>query len=342
MRGGRGPRREAPPRRFREDAFHRWLERSIPGEADGLLRMGDDVAALRLGAVTLLLTTDALCEGTHFEARSPPRAIGEAAISASLSDLASKGGTPRAALLDLLIPPSTPIRWAQEVVAGAESAARRFDFHVVGGDTKRTPSRSVVGTVLGTAPSGPLPGRDGARPGDVLVATGVVGHGGALGRGLLERRRPTARELARLLEIRPRLAEGRALRPFARAMLDTSDGLADAARRLARASGVRVVVDVDSLRVDPELADVAPPARRWQLALFGGDYELLASVAARDARAAVREVERAGGRARVIGRVVRGRGARLRDGGRLRPMPPAGWDPFGPLSMNATCGYEAQ
>jgi len=304
--------------------------------------MGDDVAALPFGGATLLLTTDALSEGTHFDPRSPARAIGAAAIGASLSDLASKGGRPIAALLDILVPPSTPIGWAREVVEGAESAARRFGFHVVGGDTKRTATRSVVGTILGTVSAGALPARDGARPGDLLVVTGTVGRGGAVGRVLLEGRRPSERELARLLEIRPRLSEGRALRPFARAMLDTSDGLADAARRLAHASRVRARIEAEALPLDRSLGRVSPPSKRLRLALFGGDYELLAAVPPTSIRRAIRAVERSGGRATVVGSITRGRSAFLREAGRWRRMPRAGWDPFGPLSMDVTCGDEAQ
>ncbi|MCI4328527.1 MAG: AIR synthase related protein, partial [Thermoplasmata archaeon] len=69
------------------------------------LPLGDDAAAVRLrpGRVALL-TTDALVEGTHFLAASPPRDVGSAAAAVSLSDVAAKGGRPVALLLDLLLP----------------------------------------------------------------------------------------------------------------------------------------------------------------------------------------------------------------------------------------------
>ena len=124
------------------------------------------------------LTTDALSEGTHFEARSPPEWIGRAAVSASLSDLASKGGRPVAILLDILLPPRTPPGWAKAVVRGAERTAAAAGRHVVGGDTKSAASRSVVGTAIGAATSARISRRDGARPGDVVVVTGTVGRGG--------------------------------------------------------------------------------------------------------------------------------------------------------------------
>ncbi|HEV2165370.1 MAG TPA: thiamine-phosphate kinase [Thermoplasmata archaeon] len=291
--------------------------------------MGDDVAALRWGSVTALLTTDALSEGTHFLARSPAEWVGRAAVAASFSDLASKGGVPVAVLLDLLLPPTTPERWARSVVLGAERFAANSGCHVVGGDTKASEGRCVVGTVVGLATTPRLPRRDAARPGDVLIVTGTVGRGGAAARAYFTRRRPTRSDLVDLLRIDPRLREGRAIAPHARAMIDTSDGLADAAHRLARASGVRIVVEEGEIPWDAGLAGTASMEERLLWGLYGGDYELLAAIpGARTARR-LRSLPGGAARVSVIGTVQRGTGAFLRIGGRLRPMPPAGWDPFG-------------
>jgi thiamine-monophosphate kinase len=291
--------------------------------------MGDDVAALRAGGVTLLLTTDALAEGTHFLPRSPPEAVGRAAVAASLSDLAAKGGIPLAVLLALLLPRGSPAAWAERVVAGAEAMAARHRCHVVGGDTKAARARVVVGMAVGRATSRRLPRHDGARPGDLLLVTGTVGSGGGRGRAL-RGQRPTPSDLARLLAIEPRLTEGRLLAPRASAMMDTSDGLAAALERLARASRVRVEVDEALLPWDPGLRGLGREADRTKVAFYGGDYELLAAVGATRARPAARAIERAGGRATIVGRVLDGTGAFLRSGPALRPVPTAGWDPFAP------------
>ncbi len=313
---------------FRERAFHRWLVGAFPPHRGELLPMGDDVAAVRVGRSILLLTTDALAEGTHFLPGSPAGLVGEAAVGASLSDLASKGGRPVAVLVDLLLPRASDPKWAQEVLLGAERSASRSGCHVVGGDTKSSPARAVVGTVVGEADLLPLPRRDSARPGDVLLHTGTVGRGGAAARALEGRRAPNRAVLAELLAIVPRLAEGRALAPFARAMIDTSDGLADGARRLAEASRVRVTVDVARLPWSPKLARGLGERERLSTALYGGDYELLASVPPARVARALAAVRKAGGSARPIGRVRRGRGAFLLETGGERPMPAAGWDPF--------------
>ncbi|HTT35118.1 MAG TPA: thiamine-phosphate kinase, partial [Thermoplasmata archaeon] len=319
-------------RPFVERAFHAWLARTLPAGRTGTLPLGDDVAAVPLPrAGHLLLTSDALVEATHFLAASPPRAVGAAAMAVSLSDLAAKGGRPAAALLDLLLPPATPPAWARAVALGAERMAARYGAHVVGGDTKAAPVRAAIGALLGTATPGRLPSRDAARPGDVVVVTGTVGRGGLAAVALAEHP-ASPRALARALAVEPRLEEGEALRPYARAMTDTSDGVADSAWLVAQASGVGIVLDEAVLPWAPGLADRADSAAaRRAIAFYGGDYELLATVpsgALAAARAAVRDV---GGRLTAVGRVVRGAGAFLGRGPRRRsPLPRAGWDPFKP------------
>jgi thiamine-monophosphate kinase len=213
-------------------------------------------------------------------------------------------------------------------VDGAESQLARFGAHVVGGDTKPSPRTAVIGTLVGTASRTRLPPRSGARPGDRLVTTGTVGRGGlAFLRWIRE---PSSHAAQRgLLRIRPRVEEGPRLARRARAMLDTSDGLADSARILAAASGVRIVLDADLLPLDPGLRRTTEdPAVRREHAFLGGDYELLAALppaAVGGARASLASV---GCRLTDIGRVEAGRGAWLEIGGERTPMPEGGWRPF--------------
>jgi len=313
-----------------ERRFHAWLARELPAGHGGLLPLGDDAAAIRppVGTVAVL-SIDSLVEGTHFHASSPPDRVGAAAAAVSLSDLAAKGAEPTALLLAIVIPPGTPQRWAEEVTRGAERMARRFGMALVGGDTKPGPVRTVVSSVVGWAREGALAPRSAARPGDLLATTGTVGRGGVAAARLLGLRRPHRRALVEMLDVRPRVAEGAALRRWAHAMLDTSDGLAEAARLLAEASQVRVEVDWDRLPLAIPLRDPAlPVAERRRRAFYGGDYELLLALPPRSFPAAQAAVRRAGGRLSSIGRVARGRGAWLTIGRRTRPMPPAGWRPF--------------
>jgi thiamine-monophosphate kinase len=127
---------------------------------------------------------------------------------------------------------------------------------VVGGDTTRAPQLVLSVTALGRAER--VPGRAGARPGDLLVVTGPLGGAGAAFRE------------GRYLRPPIRTAEGLRLAPTAHAMLDISDGIGADAAHIAARSGCRVVLELDRV-------PLAPGARLDDLS-FGEDYELLAAV----------------------------------------------------------------
>ena len=326
------PVRRAPnTKAIEERRFHDWLARTLPAGRSGLLPLGDDAAAIRppSGKVAVL-SIDSLVEGTHFLPGAPPRKVGAAAAAVSLSDLAAKGAEPAALLLAMILPPGTPQAWAEAVATGAERTAARFGMELVGGDTKPGPVRTVVSSVVGWAQEGALAPRSGARIGDVLATTGYVGRGGMAAARLGRAKRPDPQDLAAMLEVNPRVREGAVLVRWAHAMLDTSDGVAEASRLLADASRVRVEVDEDRLPWTPSLRKApVSTAERRRRAFYGGDYELLLALPARAFPAAERAVRKVSGRLTAIGRVSRGRGAWLRSEGGVRPMPPAGWQPFG-------------
>ena len=323
-------RRASSMKAIDERAFHEWLARTLPAGRSGLLPIGDDAAAiLPPPGKVAVLSIDSLVEGTHFLRGAPPRKIGTAAAAVSLSDLAAKGAQPAALLLAIVVPPGTPRAWAQSVAEGAEKTAAQYRMELVGGDTKPGPVRTVVSSVVGWARPNALAPRSGARVGDLLATTGYVGRGGEAAARLGRRRRPDRRDLAAMLEVRPRVREGAVLVRWAHAMLDTSDGIAEAARLMADASHVRIEVDEGSLPLTPSLRSTTLSAHdRRRRAFYGGDNELLLALRPRSFRAAQRAVERVGGRLTSVGRVTRGTGAWLRGSREVRPMPRAGWRPF--------------
>ncbi len=158
-----------------------------------------------------------------------------------------------------------------------------------------------------------MPGRSGARPGDVLVVTGPLG-GAAAGLRVLEQGLEGFDEFVRSHRRPPyRLDAGRELGPLAHAMLDLSDGIASDAQRIAERSGVKLIVEVDLLPLAPRLAEVGDEPFWAQ----GEDYELLAALTPDDAERLPYP---------VVGSVEAGEGVTfLRDG---RPLDVAGWDHF--------------
>jgi len=201
----------------------------------------------------LVVTQDALVEGVHFRLdRLGWRELGFRAAAVNLSDLAASGAVPLGLLVSFAAPGDIDAAAAIELYEGIAETG----VPVVGGDTTSAPAVMLSITALGR--SDRVPGRAGARPGDVLVVTGPLGGAGA-----------AFREGA---YIRPplRLAEGRRLASVAHAMLDVSDGLAVDLAHLAKRSGVRCVVDLERvpLAAGATVADLG----------FGEDFELLAAV----------------------------------------------------------------
>jgi len=218
----------------------------------------------------LVVTQDALVEGVHFRFDwADWRELGFRAAAVNLSDLAASGAEPHALVITLAAPSTTRV---DDVVALYEGVAEA-GVPVVGGDTTSAPLVLVSVTALGS--SSRVPGRAGARPGDVLVVTGPLGAAGAAFRAGRYVRPPL------------RIEEGRRLARHAHAMLDISDGIAVDAAHIARRSGVRCVVELDRV-------PLAPGAARDDLG-FGEDFELLAAVADPDGFAVVGRVEAGAG-----------------------------------------------
>lgn len=317
--------------RLTERGLHAQLRRWLPAGRQGWLPLGDDCAALPLGPDrALLLTTDAVVEGTHFPPGAPAQAVGRYAAAVNLSDLAAKGGEPRALLASTILPPRTPVTWVRRALTALDRFGREYGAPLVGGDTKAGSVRALSVTAVGEAPRRRLQPRTAARAGDLLVSTGTVGRGGA--RFTTWSHEPTTAHLSRLLDVRPRIVEGRLLGPFSHATADTSDGLAVAARGLAEASRLTLEVDLTLVPWDPE---VHVAARRWgrpvaEVGTLGGDFELLTVVPPTRWAAAQRAVERSGGTLAVIGRCRRGAPTVRWVGPGWHPTPSTGWDAFAP------------
>ncbi|HXF36332.1 MAG TPA: thiamine-phosphate kinase [Actinomycetota bacterium] len=302
--------------------------------------VGDDAAVLAPGRGDLLLTTDLLVEGVHFERSwTPPRDLGFKAIAVNVSDVAAMAGSPRYAVVGLGMPPDVDDAWALELLGGMRAACDEHALWLVGGDLSRAERVVVSVAVVGEAPPGGAVTRTGARPGDRVVVTGWLGAaaGGLLlargpGRGRALGTEAARVLLAALARPTPRVGEGRTLaRAGATAMIDLSDGLALDLARLCRASGVGARVTLAAVPVAPALIELRDElgADPLELALSGGeDYELLATLPPAGVAAARAELrERFGVSLAEIGGIIEGEGlSAIGPDGRESPLEPRGWD----------------
>jgi thiamine-monophosphate kinase len=259
--------------------------------------IGDDAAVLEPARNRLdIVTTDAAVEGVHFDRRfMDAGAIGHRVLAANLSDLAAMGAEPRTALLSLMLPDTFPVADLDALLDAFLALATRTGTHLVGGNVTRSPGPLIIDvTVSGTAKRRKVLTRAGGRPGDELFVSGTVG-GAAAGLAWLQQAGPappidpsTADAVARFLRPEPRLRLGllAGRTRAASAAMDLSDGLADAVRQLAEASGTGARLDAAALPIHPGVAAVAEDAEAvLAMALAGGeDYELLLAVPKRAGR----------------------------------------------------------
>jgi thiamine-monophosphate kinase len=243
------------------------------------------------------------------------------------------GATPRHCLLALTLREGLDGGLVDGVLDGMESLARQHRVAVVGGNLSAAPCLTLTVTALGEL-YGPGLTRAGGKPGDRLMVTGQVGSA-ALGLHLLRsgRRDLDAEEsdlVERHLAPAPRVAAGEALRSMATAGIDISDGLAQDAGHLARASRCGVRIHLDRLPLSDAYerltADLDDP---WAPALAGGeDYELLLAVPQAMVATATMTAAGVGTPLHEIGELTLGEGVEVVGADGLARPAPAGWRHF--------------
>lgn len=316
------------------------IRRRLPASSGALLiGPGDDAAVIvpERGALQVL-TTDAIVEGVHFDRRFSSLAdIGYKALAVNVSDIAAMGARPEFALLSLILPDGFTLPDLDALLDGLLEMAAASRTTLAGGNISRSPGPLIVDmTVTGSVRPRRILTRSGGRPGDAIYVTGSIG-GAAAGLDFLRVRGSDVPDLSELVKRHqrpePRMRIGMLLgrNRAATACMDLSDGLADAVRQIAEASGSGAAVDASALPIDPATAAWFDSTGRDPVisAVTGGDdYELLFT-APRKFRGRLHTVqsESRGVPLTRIGELTEGRDIRLIRNGSPVPMP-AGFTHF--------------
>ena len=270
-----------------EHQFHDWLKKraqELPASADAnragqfnvIKGIGDDAAIIDFAGQPLVITTDAIAEGTHFRlpiplADGPKRTsaferIGRKALAVSLSDIAAMGASAVAATLSFQSPKRLGIEDLQALYHGASKLAAEFDVAVVGGDTNTWNGDLVISsTVFGTR-SEQITGwsLDGAKPGDAIYVSGAFG-------GSIHGRHYD-------FEPRLRLASYLTTNHQVNSATDASDSLTSDLFAIARASGVAMEIDLDAVPISEDVQASKEKSALEHALGDGEDFELIFTV----------------------------------------------------------------
>lgn len=265
--------------------------------------IGDDAAVLDFKDKKIVVSTDLLIEGVHFDlAYMPLKHLGYKSVVVNVSDICAMNARPTQITVSVAVSNRFPLEALEELFAGITHAAKEYNVDVIGGDTTSSQKGLIISiTALGEADAEEIVYRDGANSTDLLVVTGDVGSA-YMGLQVLEREKqvflvnpnsqpdldaytylierqlkPEARKdvrtLLHALEIRPT------------SMIDISDGLSSEIIHLCKNSKVGCNLYEDKLPIDPQLINVCEEFNidSTTVAINGGeDYELLFTIKMED------------------------------------------------------------
>ncbi len=265
--------------------------------------VGDDAAILEYGEKQIVVSSDLLTEGIHFNLMYVPlKHLGYKAVIVNLSDICAMNAVPKQIVVNIAVSGKFSVEAVEEMYSGIHQACEKYDVDLVGGDTTSSLTGLTISiTVLGEVEKGNAVLRGGAKPNDLLCVTGDLG-GAYMGLQLLERENE-------VFKVNPNMQPQmtgydyilqRQLRPEARidivsafkklgvkptSMIDISDGLSSEIHHLCKNSGLGCNLYEEKVPLDFQTKKMAEELNINSLvaALNGGeDYELLFTLDLKD------------------------------------------------------------
>lgn len=275
---------------MKEDNFIKIIKEELVLSAKYI---GDDTAYIPEKG--LILTQDTLIEDVHFrQSTISPYNLGIKSVAVNLSDIAASGGVAKFLLISISIPEKTDESFIKEFYHGVNYICQEYNVLVVGGDLTKSDKIAITVTAIGYD-EGLCPARRSfALPDDVVIVTGAFGSSRA-GLWILEEKYKNnlSFDIPKRLQDKfvkahinpiPKLNIGRKILETSNkdtAMMDTSDGLADALYKISLQSNISMQIDYNLIPTDNDLVFIANLANKdtFNWVLYGGeDYELIATV----------------------------------------------------------------
>jgi len=265
--------------------------------------IGDDAAVLQFDNEQVLVTTDLLLEGVHFDlSYMPLKHLGYKSIIVNLSDIYAMNAMATQVTVSIAVSNRFPLEALEDLYSGIEAAAKLYGIDVVGGDTTSSTTGLLISvTAIGTVDQKRVVYRNGAKPNDLLVVTGDLGAA-YMGLQILEREKEVFKVNPNNqpdLDAYTYIIE-RQLKPEARkdivkllndlnvkptSMIDISDGLSSEIIHLCKQSDVGCDLHEDKIPLDPQVISTCEEfdIDSTTIALNGGeDYELLMTISQDD------------------------------------------------------------
>ena len=265
--------------------------------------IGDDAAVLDFKDKQVVLTTDLLVEGVHFDlSYAPLKHLGYKSVMVNLSDVYAMNAKATQITVSIAVSNRFPLEALEELYEGIQTAAKIYGVDVVGGDTTSSSTGLLISiTALGEVTKNEVVYRKGAMPNDLLVVSGDLG-GAYMGLQVLEREKevykvnPTNQPD---LSMYTYMIE-RQLKPEARkdivkllkdldvkptSMIDISDGLSSEILHICKQSKVGCDLYENKIPLDPQVISACEEFKidSTTVALNGGeDYELLMTISQKD------------------------------------------------------------
>jgi thiamine-monophosphate kinase len=271
--------------------------------ATSLKGIGDDAAIISAGEESIVVSTDMLLEGVHFDlSYMPLQHLGYKAVAVNVSDIAAMNARPEQIVISLGISNRFSLEAVDALYEGIKAACASYKVDLVGGDTSSSASGLIISiTAIGRVARDKVVQRSGAKANDIICVTGDLG-GAYIGLQVLEREKQvflTDPEMQPNLE-KYEYVVGRQLKPEARmdiihdlaelncvptSMIDISDGLASELLHLSKNSTLGAKIFEDKVPIDHDTFETAIEFKIDPItcALNGGeDYELLFTIAPAD------------------------------------------------------------